>query len=278
MIQVDVFWSYAMGAFFACCAGPLLSKHKNTTENWYFAYTAIFLSCIFAPSGVFLLNRNPGWETMFVFDHHSFGEKSLLAAFIPTAFGCTNTLLGLIGFWVSHKLMRSNKRWLATYFFMSSYMGMFSILGFGYGRFLFQGTIDDWRAGKQCHIETIFSFEITRVILAMGLFVGPGLLYPILSWRSQLPTALIKQDRNVIFSTLIVNLILITLGYEAYLQYFGDVEKQRILHGQGCHIYYEKEMGVYAPAIMNVIFNVCCTVVFVCPAFIVSGKKVQKEE
>eukprot|EP01059_Diplonema_ambulator_P000998 TRINITY_DN1076_c4_g1_i1.p1 TRINITY_DN1076_c4_g1~~TRINITY_DN1076_c4_g1_i1.p1 ORF type:complete len:326 (+),score=60.02 TRINITY_DN1076_c4_g1_i1:140-979(+) len=273
MIQVDVFWSYAMGAFFACCAGPALVNSKNTTENWYFAYTIMFLSLIFAPSGVFLLSRNPGWESMFVFDRESFGARKLTDAFIPTAFGFTNVALGLLGFWVSRKLMAANRRGIATYLWMSAYMGMFSILGFGYGRFLYQGTIEDWRAGKQTHIKDIFTFEITQVILAMGIFVAPGLLYPVLAWQSQLPSSTLAKDRRHILMTFFVNLAVMTAGYQVYLGHYGEAEKQRILTGQGCHIFFEEEMGVQAPCIMNIVVNTACTLIFVGVAFITPGRK-----
>ena len=67
MIEVDVFWSFAFGAGFASAASSVLRDEESPFANNVFAYTAVFLGAIFGPSGIYLLWRFPGWESMFLF-------------------------------------------------------------------------------------------------------------------------------------------------------------------------------------------------------------------
>merc|ERR1712187_470587 len=108
--------------------------------NEFFVFTACFLSMLFAPSGTYLLNRFPAWETMFVYGKDSFGSNSWQGALLPTAFTATNTLLGLIGFRLTYALLRREQRALAYYVFVTGYQFFFSIIGFGSARFLYSGS------------------------------------------------------------------------------------------------------------------------------------------
>jgi len=69
MIEVDVFWSFAFGASFAAFAQESLRAEEKPFVNEWFLYTLVFLSTIFAPSGIYLLWAFPGWESMFVLGH-----------------------------------------------------------------------------------------------------------------------------------------------------------------------------------------------------------------
>lgn len=87
MIQVDVFWAFAMGASFAVAATEGLKKSESMFCNKYFVYTVCFLSMIFAPSGIYLLWHFTGWETMFFLDRDLHGIW-------PCIFAHTNVSLG----------------------------------------------------------------------------------------------------------------------------------------------------------------------------------------
>jgi hypothetical protein len=159
MIQVDVFWSFAIGgslASAACAAG----LHKSSTGpfiNEYFIYNLLFLSLAFAPSGVYLLwqkgyyyNRilifffsHTGWETMFYLD------RSLHGIF-PCLFALTNVSQGILGFYLVYKAVQANRNFLAgilvivkvegsVALWAVNYVIMFGILGFGYQRFMYAG-------------------------------------------------------------------------------------------------------------------------------------------
>jgi len=91
MIEVDVFWSFSFGALFAACSAGALKKEETFWNTPSFVYNLVFLSLIFAPSGLYLLWDNPGWESMFVL-----GDKNEIHAILPTVFAFTNVLLGIV--------------------------------------------------------------------------------------------------------------------------------------------------------------------------------------
>jgi len=134
MVQVDVFWSYAIGAGFASAAARQLKDEPNTFQNEYFTKTLLFLALCFAPSGVVLLWAFTGWETMYVWN------RETLAAWVVLIFCVTNVTQGILGFWVAHKLIRAGKLYWANLQWVIGYMAMFFILvhgwdGTGYRRF-----------------------------------------------------------------------------------------------------------------------------------------------
>ena len=132
MIQVDVFWSFAMGASFAAMAGESLKKTDSMFVNKYFVYTVAFLSMIFAPSGVYLLWHYPGWETMFFLDRNLHGIW-------PCLFANTNVSLGVLGFCICYKLIKDGNDLAVHKYWTTAYTCMFAILTFGYDRFLYAG-------------------------------------------------------------------------------------------------------------------------------------------
>ena len=143
MIEVDVFWSFAIGASCACAASKQLSSLDNAFGNKYFAYTLFVLSCIFSPSGSYLLIAYPGWETMFILNRDIINNYPLLI----TIFNSTNSLLGIIGFYCVYSTLHNNKKdgyIYANLYWIFPYLAMFTILGFGYDRFLFPGTYDQY--------------------------------------------------------------------------------------------------------------------------------------
>ena len=93
MIQVDVFWSWALGAQLGCAAARA-SSPPPPLAGPHFLYAAVFLGAVFAPSGAYLLAAFPYWESMFVFSTLADVPPGLVAAF-----ACTNVALGVIGVW-----------------------------------------------------------------------------------------------------------------------------------------------------------------------------------
>src|SRR5919106_6278859 len=106
MVQVDVFWSYGLGATFAVASSrQILARRRAaaleseelppgaaervgppTHSRWrdpYLMRTLLFLALVFAPSGVYLVWEFPSWETMHVGD-------SGMPAWLITTFAITN--------------------------------------------------------------------------------------------------------------------------------------------------------------------------------------------
>eukprot|EP01063_Lacrimia_lanifica_P021033 TRINITY_DN2828_c0_g1_i1.p1 TRINITY_DN2828_c0_g1~~TRINITY_DN2828_c0_g1_i1.p1 ORF type:complete len:280 (+),score=106.15 TRINITY_DN2828_c0_g1_i1:59-898(+) len=277
MIQVDVFWSFALGGSFACFAGDGLAKHASPFENWYFAYTLMFLSMAFAPSGVFLLNLNPAWESMFVYKREDLGTHGWKDALIPTVFGWSNVALGVLGFIINWWLLRQGRRQLATYLHITSYMCMFSILGFGYGRFLYPGSEADWHAQKPAHVLDCIGCEIFCALMGLGAFVGPWFYAPWFKWHAQHPEATLAEDRRTVLKTYAINFVFLIAGFQLYLNYYGEEERQRLLTGFGARHDFEDELGVQSSLVVCLVINVMCGLELIWPAFyFVKGQEKKK--
>src|SRR5689334_23366460 len=149
MVQVDVFWSYGIGSTFAVAACRQLAEHhregrgqgKKAFDNGYFTNTLLFLSILFAPSGMYLLWAFPSWETM-----HA-GDRDL-PAWLVTGFAITNITQGILGFWLAYRLIVARRVYVAYLTIIAAYFGMFFILvhgldGTGYQSF-FSATREDF--------------------------------------------------------------------------------------------------------------------------------------
>lgn len=176
MIEVDVFWSFAFGAGFAAAAQGPLSREKSCWVNKYSVYNLFFLSCIFAPSGIYLLWQFPGWESMYVL-----GDKNTIPAILPTIFSMTNTLLGMIGFYVTYQSIQNNKNnpnanhhvyWVHAFTIFNA------ILGLGFRRFTYSGNHVDWANGVYYPPYMFVTSEVFMTLLAMGVILIPACVIP----------------------------------------------------------------------------------------------------
>eukprot|EP00002_Diphylleia_rotans_P000013 TRINITY_DN10007_c0_g1_i1.p1 TRINITY_DN10007_c0_g1~~TRINITY_DN10007_c0_g1_i1.p1 ORF type:complete len:274 (+),score=52.56 TRINITY_DN10007_c0_g1_i1:47-868(+) len=188
MIQVDIFWSFAFGAFFASCARKQL-RHLDAIVNEYFVFTVVFLSCIFSPSGTYLLHRFPGWETMFVFNQD-------IHPVLPTLFTLTNTLCGIIGFQMSAAVIQRGEAYTSFVYCTHAYMAMMAILGGGYDRFLFSGTYAEWVHEIPYQLADFFSSEVFYTLLFMAPFIFVPMAIAAHQWPSH-PT--VQRDSTTEF-------------------------------------------------------------------------------
>jgi hypothetical protein len=147
MVEVDVFWAYGLGAGFAAAATHQIALSKDRPSGaagagWqryfsspYFTVTVLYCALLFGPSGAYLLWAFPDWETMQVARDHA-----SLPAWLVTLFAITNVSQGILGYWVTAKLIRGGRRYAAFLQVGVGYFGMFFILvhgwdGRGYQRF-----------------------------------------------------------------------------------------------------------------------------------------------
>ena len=142
MVEVDVFWAYGIGAGFAAAAThQIAAGHATAPQGWprwfspYLTVTVLYCALLFAPSGLYLLWAFPDWETMQVARDHA-----SLPAWLVTAFAFTNVSQGVLGYWVTQRLIRAGRRYLASLQMWIAYFGMFFVLvhgwdGRGYQRF-----------------------------------------------------------------------------------------------------------------------------------------------
>ena len=101
----------------------------------YLFVAVLYCALLFSPSGAYLLWAFPDWETMQVARDHA-----SLPAWLVTLFAVTNVSQGILGYWVTAKLIRAGRRYAAFLQVGVGYFGMFFILvhgwdGRGYQRF-----------------------------------------------------------------------------------------------------------------------------------------------
>jgi hypothetical protein len=176
MVQVDVFWSYGIGAGLGVAAPT--GEPAARWSDPYLTKTLLFLALVFAPSGLYLLWSFPSWETM-----HAGGRD--MPAWLVCLFGITNVTQGLLGYLVAQRLMRAGRTYLAYLQHVWAYLAMFFVLvhgwdGEGYQRFFsptredFLGWSGDWQAW--------FTSPVALTLLAMGVVLVPLLLRMQVAW------------------------------------------------------------------------------------------------
>ena len=192
MVQVDVFWSYAIGAGFAAAASRQLtaakgegsgaSPSRSLLENGHFTAAVIYLAVFFAPSGIGLLWAFPSWETMHVGDR-------CLSSWLVLLFAVTNITQGILGFWVTKKLYEAGRDFLASLQMPLGYFAMFFILvhgwdGTGYRRFFSPNkeAFLDWKLSNVAHWLVS---DVALTLYAMGLVLLPVMFALMSRWIVQ---------------------------------------------------------------------------------------------
>lgn len=181
MVQVDVFWSYAIGAGVAVASARQIQssqlKNIKTFDTKAFRNTLLFLGLLFAPSGLYLLWAFPSWETM----HVAAAGKEVIPAWLATAFGFTNITQGILGFAVAAWLIRKGKLYGAYLQWILGYFCMYFILvhgwdGTGYMRF-FSATPDQIAGWSWATAGAWLTSDVAIALYVMGIFFIPALLF-----------------------------------------------------------------------------------------------------
>ncbi|MDP8257716.1 MAG: hypothetical protein P9M14_18370 [Candidatus Alcyoniella australis] len=190
MVQVDVFWSYAFGAGFAMAASRQLiyerraqveadAPRRPLLENRFFTSSLLYLSLLFAPSGIVLLWAFPSWETMHVWDRD-------LWAWMVALFAITNITQGILGFWVTRKLLNAGRKYAAFLQMPLGYFLMFFILvhgwdGTGYMRF-FSATDELFANWSLYNIPAFFISDVAITLYLMGIVMLPVMFWMMGRW------------------------------------------------------------------------------------------------
>lgn len=186
MVQVDVFWSFALGAGFATAAARQLKKTDKPFESKYFVKTLLYLSVLFVPSGATLLWGFPEWETM------QAGTYKTIPAWLVMLFTMTNVTQGILGYWLAYRLIRKGSGYGAMLLVILGYFCMFFILvhgwdGTGYQRFFYTCT---WYGSDQCTLWSEGKFGVLNwmkgpvavTLYAMGVVMIPLIFYWMVDW------------------------------------------------------------------------------------------------
>jgi hypothetical protein len=210
MVEVDVFWSYGIGASFAFAAFRQLRSLRSESadggvpldsrdmldvrdiiremergdspafDNEYFRKALLFLSILFVPSGANLLWSNPNWETMQV------GSYETIPGWLVSAFSITNVTQGILGFWVTYNLLMRGKYYRAAMQTVGAYLGFWFILvnGWdkkGYQRFFSKdrAAFEDW---SPSNVRGWLGSDVVRILLAYGAVFLPLMFYWLSKW------------------------------------------------------------------------------------------------
>ncbi|ETO32513.1 hypothetical protein RFI_04605 [Reticulomyxa filosa] len=221
MIEVDVFWSFAIGASIACAAGPSLQYNSNPLASSYFAYLCFVLACVFAPSGCYLLIAYPGWESMFLLNREYVNSYPILI----TIFSSTNTLLGMIGYYEAWWVMRYTPNGLirAQKYWVIPYVIMFAILGLGYNRFLYSSSYENFHENKKVDWMEFFTqpSDVFVTLLKMGLILIPLLYYPVFAWGSSHINGKVLKEALRWYG---IGIIIVSCGYIGFIHYFTEFQ------------------------------------------------------
>jgi len=185
MVQVDVFWSYGIGAGLglASAAGGLKKEPLREALRSAPAFqTLLFLAIVFAPSGFVLLWNFPSWETMHV------GTREL-PGWLVALFGVTNITQGLLGFAMARWLSARGKTFTAYLHWIAGYFGMFFILvhgwdGSGYQRF-FSPTREALTGWTWNTAAAWVTSPVAITLMVMGVVLIPWLVGLTVSWLRQ---------------------------------------------------------------------------------------------
>lgn len=178
MVQVDVFWSYGIGAGAAVGASRQLLERRarkrraRWDDNPYLLKTVLYLALLFAPSGMYLVWAFPTWETM------QAGDRDL-PAWLVTTFVITNVTQGVLGFWIAERLLIRGKGYAAFLQMPAAYFALYFILvhgwdGEGYRRF-FSETPDALASWQWSDVGPWFGSDVAITLGVMGLVLLPVL-------------------------------------------------------------------------------------------------------
>ncbi len=189
MVEVDIFWAYAIGGSCAVAAGTPVASTPTPIDTPHFTRTLLLLALVWAPTGLLLLLRHPSWETMQVAD--SFAD---LPPWLVLAFGITNVTQGILGFWVGARLLARGRAFAAQLSWILGYFAMFFVLlygwdGRGYDRFLYDRDMFGgvaWTPGAGLQPQAGVHFlasTVARTLYLDGVYLLPPMLWLIGRWQ-----------------------------------------------------------------------------------------------
>lgn len=183
MVQVDVFWSYGLASGLTLAAGPHLKRCDDVWGNKYLVAILLWISALFAPSGMYLLWNFPDWETMFVA-----ASRDDIPAWLVALFGVTNVTQGLLGYWVTCHYLRQGRDAAARMQTIWSHAAMLFILvvgwdGTGWRRFTHTRSSEDFHAGILNPWYDFFGSPVFWTLIGMGVVLVPSYVWLCLRWR-----------------------------------------------------------------------------------------------
>lgn len=168
MVQIDIPWAFLIGSTLAEADHVELANERSATQSPCFLVGLAFISILFNPSGMYLLWRYPGWETMYWLDDQH------LSALLPAVFLSVLSVMYTLGYILGHRKLRGNQRSSLRRINTIASLAVLAFLAFNYRRFLFLGSSQEFSHGPSPNIvgSTLF-----RDLGIMGLLLTPTYLF-----------------------------------------------------------------------------------------------------
>jgi hypothetical protein len=210
MVQVDVFWSYGIGAGLGLASAPGTgSRLRDLVKEGPAFHALLFLAVVLAPAGFVSLWSNPSWQTM-----HA-GTRDL-PAWLVALFGVTNITQGLLGFWAARWLYARDRPFAAYLQWVLGYFLFYFILvhgwdGTGYQRF-FSTTRESLEAWTWATARTWLTSDVAVLLLIMLAVMVPWILGLTVPWlRAGARGRGLEPSRPTVLSLSILGLLLVAL-------------------------------------------------------------------
>ena len=194
-----------------------------------------------------------------------------------TTFNCTNTLLGVIGFYCVWSSIQNSKNastqdWIVNIqrFWIYPYIIMFAILGFGYHRFLYPSTYDEFSQNVSYSLFSFFTCNVFFTLLEMGVILIPLLYYPWYQW-SQFNSLQLSKIRSFILKEVFFLLCIICLGYVAFIHGYCDQEMQNYFQDERMQF-----AGIYAPMVAFVVAINSLFLLAIIPVYTITAVRADK--
>jgi len=196
MVQVDIFWAYGLSSGLTLAAAQGLKKEDHPFINKYFVAILLWIAVMFAPSGMYLLWEFPSWETMFVALNHN-----SIPGWLVVLFGVTNITQGILGYWITYRLIMQNKMKAARMQTIWSHAAMFFILfvgwdGTGFMRFTHTGTAQEFADGVRYPWTNFFTSPVAITLIVMGVFLIPTYIWLIKKFQVPNEFMVVKKTKH----------------------------------------------------------------------------------
>jgi hypothetical protein len=168
MVQIDIPWAFLIGSTLADADHVELRLERSAVKSTSFLAGLAFVTILFNPSGMYLLWRYAGWETMYWL-----GERDV-TAMVPTLFLAVLSVMYALGFVFGHRKLRQNQRRSLRWINTVVSLAILLFLAVSYRRFLFVGTYQEFAAGAA---PNIVGNSLFRDLGIMGLLLAPSYLY-----------------------------------------------------------------------------------------------------
>jgi hypothetical protein len=185
MIQVDFFWTFAIGAHLAVAAARQIKKLSDTEKfvNKYFISLVLFMALFFGATGMVLMWKFPHWETMQVYWVHADIPLWFILLWFVT--NITNAILayGICWYFIrKDQDHNAHLQWVIGYFIFF-FILIFGWDGTGWMRFTYDATIMGvpWTPGATMGFAW-FGSNVAVTLYILGAVFLPPYLYLTTKW------------------------------------------------------------------------------------------------